>query len=668
MIRPAARSARSLHLPVLDSPALHRTLPGRPRRFIKWRVGILVAVHILIIAHIVQWRMMGTTIAPLVAAESMYTLEQGQLNNGFLIFAAVILVTLVAGRYLCGWACHMGGLQLFTGWILRKFGFRPRLLRARLLGYVPLIVGLYMFVWPSFTRWILVPAFDHIWPAAATFLRPTRPFPGWSAKLMTTDLWENLPNVAVAIPFLLVCGAATVYFLGARGFCRYGCPYGALLQRVDRLAPGRIIVNRNKCDECGLCTAACGSDVRVLDELKAYGGVVNRLCTRSMDCVDVCPTKALSFGWATPALFKGKPAAAAPRELYDLNWGEEILLIAAFAFAFFTSRGLYGQVPMLMAVGIAVCVAFVVWKAYRVLRDRDSRFGPLQLKLGGRLRPGGAGYLAFAAAVILFSLHSASVQVLNAIGNSAEDRVTIGRDPVFSGDPARIPEDQRAAAIDSLRWYTLAGSWRRGGIGLSDTPKIQVRTAWLNLVAGRLDAAEDSLRCAIATGGVSDAMAADLGRIVLLRGDQTRALQTLEGCFGAHRDFAQVRDLLAGFYVAQGRWDLANDVYERALKSKPSDGWARAMYAQLLMQQGQMPRSLELLNQAAADEPTQPGIRHDLALARYYSGDVDGALSELKAAARLDPNARRQFMELGSQMLAQAGRGAEADRWVKTAP
>src|ERR1051326_8752681 len=140
-------ASKALSLPVLRSP--HARLPDRPRRFRALRVSILIAIHLLIIAHIIQWKMMGTTIAPLVAADSMYTLEQGQLNNGFLIFAAVLLVTLVIGRFLCGWACHMGGLQLFTAWLLHKAVIRPRMFRARLLGYLPLVFGLYMFVWPS---------------------------------------------------------------------------------------------------------------------------------------------------------------------------------------------------------------------------------------------------------------------------------------------------------------------------------------------------------------------------------------------------------------------------------------------------------------------------------------------------------------------------------------
>jgi tetratricopeptide (TPR) repeat protein/ferredoxin len=656
-------SSETVHLPQLKARA-HPTLPTRPRRFTKWRVGILIAVHVLILAHIVQWKLMGTTVAPLVAAESMYTLEQGQLNNGFLIFAAVLLMTLVAGRFLCGWACHMGGLQLFTAWLLRKVGIRPRLFRARLLGYMPLVFGLYMFVWPSFTRWIAVPLLERPWPAAAACLRPTHPFPGWSVKFMTHDLWENLPSAAVAFPFLLVCGAATVYFLGARGFCRYGCPYGGIMQRVEQLAPGRVVVDKSKCDECGICTAACGSGVRVLDELKAYGRVVNKLCTRSLDCVDVCPTKALSFGWGAPAILK-RGQTERPRELYDLHWGEELLILAAFGAAFFISRGLYGRVPMLMAVGIALCAAFIVWKAWRLLRDRNARFGPLQLKLDGRLRPAGLGYLAFFVAFVGLGAHSAAVQTFNHLGSAAEDRVTISRDAVFSGDPSQVPTPQREAAIESLRWYQLGGSLRRGGIGLADTPEWLLRTSWLNLVAARPGPAEDALARYIDSQGPSDVLVADLAQIMRRWGNADRARTTLERHFATNPGFARVRDMLASTYVEEGRVNEAEGVYQWALAAKPTDGWARTMYGQFLMQQGRPAEALSQIKQATVDEPRQAGIRQNLALALFNGGDVDGALAELKTAAAMDSKAAPQLMQLGAEMLSRVGRADESAAWAK---
>ena len=209
---PGGGAGRDVGLPVLQGSVRSRIS--------KWRVGVLIGVHVLIIAHLIHWFSQGTTLAPAVLSESMYTLEQGQLNPGFILFVIALLVTVVLGRFLCGWACHMGALQDLCRWILRKCGIKPMPFRSRLLGWVPIILALYMFVWPTFKRELLGPFLTDHWPKGLEYIGPVGTFPGWSSRLVTDELWRGLPTVAVAIPFLLICGCVTVYFLGWRGFCQ----------------------------------------------------------------------------------------------------------------------------------------------------------------------------------------------------------------------------------------------------------------------------------------------------------------------------------------------------------------------------------------------------------------------------------------------------------------
>ena len=39
--------------------------------------------------------------------------------------------------------------------------------------------------------------------------------------------------VVFIIPFLFIVGFMTVYFLGSKGFCTYGCPYGGVFGIAD---------------------------------------------------------------------------------------------------------------------------------------------------------------------------------------------------------------------------------------------------------------------------------------------------------------------------------------------------------------------------------------------------------------------------------------------------
>ncbi len=150
------KKQRSIQLPVLkNSPVQESGI--RKSRTSRWRAAALIILYLLMIAHIIQWRIMGATISPIEPSESMYTLQQGAINAGFIFFALAILATLIFGRFVCGWGCHIVALQDFCAWMLKKVGLVPKPFRSRLLVYVPLIAALYMFVWPKVYQVFLSP-------------------------------------------------------------------------------------------------------------------------------------------------------------------------------------------------------------------------------------------------------------------------------------------------------------------------------------------------------------------------------------------------------------------------------------------------------------------------------------------------------------------------------
>src|SRR5262245_30326177 len=290
------------------------------------------------IAHIIQWRLMGKTISPIEPSETMYTLQNGFVNAGFIFFSLAILATLIFGRFFCGWGCHVLALQDLCGWLMKKCGIHPKPFRSRLLVFGPLALACFMFLWPLAKREIVKPLVGERWTTLRLYLGEAGPRPQLRAALTKTDFWETFATWSVALPFLAVCGFATVYFLGAKGFCSYGCPYGGFFAPVDALAVGRIRVT-DACEHCGHCTAVCTSNVRVHEEVRDYGMVTDPGCMKCMDCISVCPNDALYFGFGKPALFTGArtPSPKKPRffpGLPDLTWPEEIacliLVVALF--------------------------------------------------------------------------------------------------------------------------------------------------------------------------------------------------------------------------------------------------------------------------------------------------------------------------------------------------
>ena len=85
---------------------------------------------------------------------------------------------------------------------------------------------------------------------------------------------------------LIVIGVLFFLSVIIRNFwCRYLCPYGALLGLIGFLSPNKIKRNATSCIDCGLCTKACPSFIKV-DKVKT---VLSDECTSCLNCIDKCP-------------------------------------------------------------------------------------------------------------------------------------------------------------------------------------------------------------------------------------------------------------------------------------------------------------------------------------------------------------------------------------------
>jgi polyferredoxin len=457
------KKKRSIKLPVLPTPAVPES-DIRKSKTSRWRAAALISLNLLMIAHFVQWWFMGSTVSPIEPSETMYTLQRGAINAGLIFFSLAILATLVFGRFVCGWGCHIVALQDFCAWLLKKVGLTPKPFRSRLLVYVPIVAALYMFVVPTVLRAFTKPADDPLIPA-------------FTNHLVTENFWETFPTVAVAIPFLFICGFMTVYFLGQKGFCTYACPYGGFFGLADKFAPGKIRVT-DACNQCGHCTATCTSNVLVHAEVKQFGMVVDPGCMKCMDCISVCPNDALYFGFGKPAIAIPKASA---KKNYSLTWPEEIVGAVVFLASFLAVWDVYQLVPMLMALGCAAVTTFLTLKTWKLLRAKEMSFYRFNLKSAGKLRQAGVVFAAFAVVWVGLNAHSGWVRYHEYAGSRAFAQLQIPDELAL----AQSNPDQWLSPID--REHIVAGKnhlQAASRFGLFANSDALPKFAWFTYLAG----------------------------------------------------------------------------------------------------------------------------------------------------------------------------------------
>ncbi|MGD1107284.1 MAG: 4Fe-4S dicluster domain-containing protein, partial [Terracidiphilus sp.] len=177
------------------------------------------------------------------------------------------------------------------GKLIRRSLILPRWLDLRLRSLKYLLLAFFLFV-----------VFTMSAQELGDFL--ASPF-GVIADVKMLNFFRFIGTLGIAvIATLLVLSVLIQNF-----WCRFLCPYGALMGIVSTLSPIKIRRDAQACIDCGKCNKACPSHLPV-DSLVQIRSVE---CTGCMECVTVCPAQDALQLSLPPRRFR-TPQSPAPEE------------------------------------------------------------------------------------------------------------------------------------------------------------------------------------------------------------------------------------------------------------------------------------------------------------------------------------------------------------------
>ena len=191
-----------------------------------------------------------------------------------MVLAAVFLLSsLLLKKAFCSWLCPVGTASEYLLKLGRKVFRRnltvPRWLDIPLRGLKYVLMAFFVFIVVSMGT-----------EALNDFM--LAPF-GIVADVKMLNFFREMSLAGVA-----VIGSLVVFSVFIKNFwCRFLCPYGALMGMVATLSPVRIRRDEQACIDCGKCNKACPASLPV-DRLVQIRSLE---CTSCMECVAVCPAE-----------------------------------------------------------------------------------------------------------------------------------------------------------------------------------------------------------------------------------------------------------------------------------------------------------------------------------------------------------------------------------------
>ena len=189
--------------------------------------------------------------------------------SSWILMWIVLILALLFGPVFCGWMCPFGSVQEFLGKIGKK------LFKKRYNHFIPAKIDPYL----RYIRYIILGLVLYKTAVAGTLMFQER-----DPYFALFNFWsDEVTLAAFAILGVVLVGSLFV----ERPWCKYACPYGALLGIFNLFRIVKISRNPNTCINCKRCDRVCPMNITPSDDTN----VINHQCIACLECTSEveCP-------------------------------------------------------------------------------------------------------------------------------------------------------------------------------------------------------------------------------------------------------------------------------------------------------------------------------------------------------------------------------------------
>ncbi len=190
-------------------------------------------------------------------------------ESAFILMYIGFALALFVGPAFCGWVCPLGSFQEWLGQLGRK------ILRKKFNNLIPIGMDRYL----RYLRYGVL-----IWVVYVTATSARLFFADYDPYFALFNFWTG----KVSISGLIILGVVILTsLLVERPFCKYACPYGAVLGVFNLFRVFKIKRNISTCIDCKVCDRACPMNIEVSTDKT----VRDHQCISCLICTseDACP-------------------------------------------------------------------------------------------------------------------------------------------------------------------------------------------------------------------------------------------------------------------------------------------------------------------------------------------------------------------------------------------